>query len=330
VSQSNHDRGEVDASYQALVAALRDDYQRGAPEPEGEPPPEFWRQVEEEARRARVRLIALWSLIVTSLLAIVASVVWHPIIPALHCEFLDRRDIMVAGAVPTLSMLIGAALASRPSAGAQMLSRALLWSTLALASLAVIAEPGVLALASVVAALCCGTGLLLLGAHGLEPERYTGAFVPAAHREELTLVMILAVADAQTLLAWAMGSAWHYPAPGVCGVAMLIATFGLFRLRLWGLGLNLGMNLIIAVAALLGALRLPEAVVALLTTTACLQVVLSVPVFVAIGRGRPVGWPRLGRVAAGLSRVVIVAAMAAAVVGLLLADAERVAMSCIR
>jgi hypothetical protein len=35
-------------------------------------------------------------------------------------------------------------------------------------------------------------------------------------------------------------------------------------------------------------------------------------------------------VAAGLSRVVIVAAMAAAVVGLLLADAERVAMSCIR
>jgi hypothetical protein len=65
----------------------------------------------------------------------------------------------------------------------------------------------------------------------------------------------------------------------------MIAVFGLFRLAVWGLMLNLLANVAIAGLGLAGALELPGPIVGSLVATAVLQILLPVPMLVAMARG---------------------------------------------
>ncbi len=113
----------------------------------------------------------------------------------------------------------------------------------------------------------------------------------ATHRTHLIFAAILAVGDAHTLLlstimrgelfgiaAWpnALATAW-----------MIIAVVGLLRMRGWGLAVNLLGNVTIAGAALTGALGLSARVGLLLCVTACAQLLLMLPLWLAIFRGSP-------------------------------------------
>lgn len=257
----------------------------------------------------------------------ILSVVLHPIVPWL-CGSLSKTDMTHAVALPVLTLLGGVAVVKRRGAGAAMLLRALLWSSLLLGGLATSAEPGVLPVLSVGGALVSGTALLLLGENGLEPERYSGSFVPSAHREALTLIMILAMADAQTLVSWAQASRWYHPAPGVLGLVMTIGIIGLYRLRTWGLLFNAAANVGIASVALAGLLHLPIPVVVALTITAGLQLLLLVPVLLSIGAGEVIERPGLVRLGRAFSRIVIASIMVGTVIAISTISETYVAETC--
>jgi hypothetical protein len=250
-------------------------------------------------------------------LAVVAvlNIVAFPVLPGRTCPGTDRIDVAIVLALPLAAVVFSSLLLRSTSAGGQMLLRALLWSTALLGGLVNVVEPGVVPVTAAVAGVVAGGALLILRQHGLEPERYTGSFAPVAHRGVLTLMMILAVADAQTLVAWTNGSYWHHPAAGLCGLAMVVGIVGLSRLELWGLLLSALMSLGIAIAAWLGWLGLPLGVVAMISGTAGAQVLLAAVVLHSVRRGTPTERPVLARWGSTFVWIVIAAVMIASIVG---------------
>ena len=98
--------------------------------------------------------------------------------------------------------------------------------------------------------------------------------------------MILAVADMQTLLAVNQANTWVHPLTNACSVGMVVAVVGLYRLRAWGLWLNLALNLFISSLAISGNLAgVPDPLAASLVATAAIQVGLVIPLARAIVRG---------------------------------------------
>ncbi|MCA9709974.1 MAG: hypothetical protein KDK70_29315, partial [Myxococcales bacterium] len=71
-----------------------------------------------------------------------------------------------------------------------------------------------------------------------------------------------------------------------CAALMIVALVGLYRLRVWGLVLNIAANLLIAGLAIADVLDVPGVVQAALCTTAVVQLVLPVPLLIAMARGR--------------------------------------------
>jgi hypothetical protein len=102
--------------------------------------------------------------------------------------------------LPTLMLAGAALLCFHRNSGSQLLVRAVLWSNLLLA--AVIAWCGSHREIAIAGALGGSTGaaLLALGKAGLDDAR--GRFVPVAFRGTLIALLVMALADAQTLLLW--------------------------------------------------------------------------------------------------------------------------------
>lgn len=130
----------------------------------------------------------------------------------------------------------------------------------------------------------CG-GLLALWAAG--PVRWDerSRFAPAAFRFSLTASLIMSLADMHTLLvlsdlprALSLGSWWSDNGlTAICGLVMGLAVLGVYRLRLWGVALNLVANVLIAALALTGTLRLPDLFTYTLAATAALQLLIPLP-----------------------------------------------------
>jgi hypothetical protein len=283
----------------------------------------FWGHVARGDRQARRRTAVVQTGLGALAVVAVLNILVFPIWPGRTCPGNDRLDVAIILALPLAAILLSMGLVRSTSAGGQMLLRALLWSSALLGALVNVIEPGVVPVTAAVAGVVAGGALLILRQHGLEPERYTGAFAPVAHRGVLTLMMILAVADAQTLVAWTNGSYWYHPAAGICGLAMVVGIIGLSRLELWGLLLSALMSLGIAIAALSGWLELPFGVVAMISGTAGTQVVLAAVVLRSVRRGTPTELPILARWGSVLVWLVIAAVMVASVAGPLLAGPEH-------
>jgi hypothetical protein len=258
----------------------------------------LWRAVDRDDAAARRRTWLARALLGVPLVVAGINVAEPRLLPAHTLECLTHIDVLSVVGLPASALLVSLVLVTAQTAGAQMLLRALLWSTAMLGALANITDPHLVPLTALLANLGCGGALLVLRGHGLEPERYRGSFAPVAHHGVLTLMMILAVADAQTLVSWSSGMMWRDAAPGICGLAMFAGIIGLYRLRLWGLLCNLVLSVAIGALAAGGMLDLPPVVVAMLCTTASLQVVLAAVVLRSIRRGAPAElphWARWGR-----------------------------------
>lgn len=240
--------------------------------------------------------------------------------------------------LPMLMLVWALGNISTRSLGRQMFVRAVAWSSLLIGVVVSVWGLRVFSWTGPAIALGAGTALLALRGRGLGLS--SGAFRPLAFRGHLLLAAVMAMADAQTLLfSGIVDNARVFVAspPGMgpelyllaamrtamtpplwCGLVMMLAAWGIVRLRTWALLLNVVANIAIAALALGEFLSLSLPVAAMLAMTAAVQVFLSVPILAsALGDKVPDRAP-LGRRGVRVARIGIVALMAVSVLGLAL------------
>jgi len=192
-------------------------------------------------------------------------------------------------------LVAGALLVLRPL-WAALAGRGLLWTTLAMTTLIASIDRPVWM--STVTALAMCAALLVLGRHAL--DRSTAAFQPSHHRGPLTLALVLGFADVATLCVWSIlafadGGARALPFALVFtafAAAISVSLVGLYRLYAWGFLLNLGLNLAAVILMLFDVFHL-SVVRLIFIVPALAQVLIALPVLVAIVRRRPLTTPRL-------------------------------------
>ncbi|MCH9683869.1 MAG: hypothetical protein K0V04_20725, partial [Deltaproteobacteria bacterium] len=202
--------------------------------------------------------------------------------------------------------------------GRQMMVRAITWSSLVIGVL--IATVGFSEYAWCGTAIALGSGAALLSLRGWGLGITSAVFRPIAFRTQLLVALVLAMADAQTLLFSGLvevASLRMPPLPGLpvtvvllqwgaaalsilthpallAGALMLVVVAGISRLRTWALLLNVVANLAIAALALDGTLHVSPPVALAVTATATIQLLLPVPILAAMlgargGDRRPLG-----------------------------------------
>lgn len=217
--------------------------------------------------------------------------------------------------------------ARRDGVGPQMLARAIWWSNL-LVGMLIAGNFLVRAdqLAGAAIAVACAVPLLLLGTRGLDAAP-GDPFQPVRFRGQLLLALVMAFADAQTLLfsavmqlrigmsGWTLSGTIEYAGPAALAAGvMALAVWGLYRLRTWALFLNMAANFAIAYYACNGTVNVaPPVALALLCTAAC-QSLLPVPILAIALGDKKAGRPVLQGVAPHVLRASVIAIAGAAIV----------------
>ena len=193
--------------------------------------------------------------------------------------------------MPVVLLAAAAILFLRASIGAQLLARAIAWSSFTLGFLVTLfggssEKPIALAMAG-----CAGAALLAAGRLGLGDDE-ASAFKPVAFKRTLMIGMVLAVAVAQALAlfgALKMEDHWsHEVAQSTllfASAAFIALTIvGLYRLRVWGVLLGALTSAGIAALAFSDAYGLKGPLGTGLGVSALVQLALPIPIVVAIFR----------------------------------------------
>jgi len=201
------------------------------------------------------------------------------------------HDLPAALWIPTLLLAASAALVHSRHLGAQVLARAAWWSNAILGGLIAGTGGSSERATALILAGTCAAALALAGRSGLTDSGRASAFRPVAFRATLLVAMVMALADTQSLLLFGSLSAVDHgghasEAALMLGSAfvMVVAIVGLFRLRVWGLALNVVANIAIAALAAAGCYELPNPLVYALVCTAVLQLLLPAPMIAAMVR----------------------------------------------
>jgi hypothetical protein len=235
--------------------------------------------------------------------------------------------VSVATLVPAALLVWGYRCARRDGVGPQMLSRAIWWSNLVVGMLIAgnfLARVDQLVGAGI--AVACAVPLLSLGSRGLDAAP-GDPFQPVRFRGHLLLALVMAFADAQTLLfsavmqlrlgvlGWNLHGTIVYAGPtALAALVMALTVWGLYRLRTWALFLNLVANFAIAYLAIDGVLNLaPPVALALFATAAC-QAMLPVPILAIALGDRKAGQPWLVGISQKLLHASVIAIAGAAIV----------------
>lgn len=233
----------------------------------------------------------------------------------------------VATLLPAALIAWSMTLLRKPRVGPQMLMRAVWWSNIVVGTLiALTFSESVDRFVGAGIACACAAAILFVGQRGLEEPAHDDPFRPARFRGHLLLALVMAFADAQTLLfsgvmqarvgleGWSLLAAARTALPTMLAAAvMCLAVWGLYRLRTWALFLNIVANFVIAFLALDGRLGVALPVAAALAMTATVQLFLPVPILaLALGEKRA-GRPLLASQAHRLLpvSVVVLASLAA-------------------
>jgi len=240
--------------------------------------------------------------------------------------------ISAATLVPALLLGWALLLVRRDGVGPQILARAIGWSNLVVGTLIAsnfMAHVDRLVGAGI--AIACAVALLALGSRGLDEPAPDDRFQPVRFRGLLLLALIMAFADAQTLVfsavmqlrvgmqGWNLMGTIDYAGPATLAAAvMILAVWGLYRLRTWALLLNLLANFAIAYLAMAGTLNVAGPVAVALATTAAIQAFLPVPILAMALGERRAGQPLLRGLAPRLLPLsVVLIAMGALFFGLM-------------
>lgn len=193
-------------------------------------------------------------------------------------------------ATPVVLLGLSAAWIHRGSLGAQLSARAIWWSYLVLSVVWASGPVESLPAAGSLLAVGCGLALLAAGRQGLTRADTAAAFDPIAFRGTVLASMILALSDAQLLALLGItyaeaGAAGGHPVALLsCAGLLLVGAWGLSRLRVWAVGLNLGANLV--VVALVGVvIGRDTMLLPVLGLSALVQLVLPLRMLVAFRRG---------------------------------------------
>jgi hypothetical protein len=205
-----------------------------------------------------------------------------------------RETAMLA--VPVGGPVLAALIVHRPTLGAQLLARAIWWSNLGLgAILCIVASYSDLRF-GLLMTFGHGLALLVIGRKGLAEASERAAFLPAAFRSSLLLLMVLALADAQSLAFFTVIE--HYKhwdgvsEPLALGaVAFTVGFIGLYRLALWGALLSFATALTLFILTVGGALRLDHNLQVIVPMIMGFHVLAAAPMLVATALKKPLPAP---------------------------------------
>jgi hypothetical protein len=221
--------------------------------------------------------------------------------------------------LPVVCLVLAAVAALLAPLPMQLFARAVQWSNLGLGVVLTILGTGRERAGGTYLAIGCGIALLAMGNRGLlEGERRAG-FVPAAFRSSLLLLMVLALADAQS---FALFGAARFkdgifgPLMAAGALALAVGFVLLVRMSLAGLVLNVATCTILLVATFLlrdGFGELPTVVGALCVV----HLLVAIPTALSVLRGKELMTlgPRLRGI---LATLVVVGLMAIATITTLL------------
>lgn len=253
--------------------------------------------------------------ILATLLA-VASVV------PLWAEITRQSGLPIVGYLGLCAPILAGALLHIRRLETQMVSRAILWASLVFGTLlAWVVDTSDAEAHSITVTLTfgCGLALLALGTAGLDDRPANRRFVPVAFRGVVLGVLVMALADTLSLLFWGgiiAEDGMHRNVVPVAfflggGATMLVAVFGLYRLRVWGFVLNVVANIAIAAGAWFVP-DMPDALAICLSSTAVGQILVGLPLVRGLAQGRTLSLsPMLAR---RLGTVVIVGLLASVAV----------------
>lgn len=192
-------------------------------------------------------------------------------------------------------VVVAAALLALRPLWAALAGRGLVWTVLALTTLIDSISRPMWTVTAAALAMCAA--LLALGHHALEGS--TAAFRPNHHRGLLTLAMVLGFADVATLSTWSIFAFASGDARALIfglvftafAAAIAASLVGLYRLYAWGFLLNLAVNLAVTVLMMFDVFRFDIFRLVFLVP-AVAQILLALPVLLAILRRRPLTVPR--------------------------------------
>jgi hypothetical protein len=192
--------------------------------------------------------------------------------------------------LPIVALVIAAVAAQIGSLGAQLLARAAWWANLVLGVLLCILGGWREQLPGVVMAAACGAALVLADRRLLATAADARGFRPAAFAGTIELVMILALADAQTLLFFAglhysdrsfrYEHTWLLFLGAAC--ALVVGFVGLYRLRLWGVIVTMVTAVSLALGLLMDLVHTEKDIRTALVVLACAQILAPIPMFFSI------------------------------------------------
>lgn len=190
--------------------------------------------------------------------------------------------------LPVACLVLAAVAALLAPLPMQLFARAVQWSNLGLGVVLTILGTGRERSGGTFLALGCGIALLSIGNQGLvEGERRAG-FVPAAFRTSLLLLMVLALADAQSFALFGAArfhDGFFGPLMAAAALALAVGFVLLMRMSLAGLVLNVATCSIVLVAIILlrsGLGELPTVVGALCVV----HLLVAIPTALSVLRGK--------------------------------------------
>lgn len=194
---------------------------------------------------------------------------------------------------PLSLLAISAVLIHAPALAPQLLARAAWWSNLALGTVLTVSSSSRERTSGALLALTTGLALLVAGRKQLGEASAKAGYVPAALRSALMLLMVFALADAQTFLlfgtAGLIDHATRLGRTGVMlgiGVAYLVGFVGLYRLQVWGAILNIVLSFVVFGVVGAGTIEVFELSI-FLAILAVLHILVALPVTLAALRRRP-------------------------------------------
>lgn len=228
--------------------------------------------------------------------------------PALSLGGLWNNDVLqlqLAAVLPASLLLWVFGRVREAKLSSQLLCRAVWWSSLVVGLLVVLNYTGLAdKILGATIAVACATALRSAGEEGLDIQEPDHPFAPVRFRGHLLLALVMAAADALTLMfsglmqlrfgmaGWNLVDTLAYAGPTVLSAGvMALAVWGVFRLRTWALLLNLVANIAIAYFAMEGTLRLSPSVSVSLAATAAIQCFIPVPILAAALGDRNAGQP---------------------------------------
>jgi hypothetical protein len=197
--------------------------------------------------------------------------------------------------LPMGLVLVSGAVVAVPRLGPQLAARAIWWSNLALGAVLALLGGSHERDAGAVLALACGGALLAIGRKGLAEASEREGYAPAAFRSSLLLLMVFALADAQTFLLFGIVSitaqvAGDHPVGPVLvalGVAYVVGFVGLYRMKLWAALLDAGVSLLALVSIPFLIPAHDREVMLFLALVAASHCLVAAPMLASLVTGRP-------------------------------------------